>query len=112
MELFVDQNPGLGGTLPSFIGNLQSLRKFFNCHACSILVATMTLNAILLWYAAESFQVSNCGLSGTIPSQYGLMRNMSKLALLRVGMFQPLSSTDTSTSFLTTPNSSLLDAWK
>ena len=53
-ELWLDDNPGLEGTIPSEIGNLSKL---------------------------ASFSTANCGLSGSIPSEIGSMTNMIQLWL-------------------------------
>jgi len=53
-ELWLDDNPGLEGTIPSAIGNLSNL---------------------------ASFSAANCGLSGSIPSEFGSMTNMIQLWL-------------------------------
>jgi len=54
VECWVDQNPGLGGNIPTFMGAIQSL---------------------------QSWSVTRCGLSGPIPSELGNLRNMVRMWL-------------------------------
>mmetsp|Transcript_1969 Transcript_1969/g.4240 ORF Transcript_1969/g.4240 Transcript_1969/m.4240 type:complete len:571 (-) Transcript_1969:122-1834(-) len=51
-ELWVDDNPGLKGTIPSAFGNLATL---------------------------ASFSASNCGIMGTIPTEIGSMSSMVQM---------------------------------
>lgn len=53
-ELWLDDNPGLSGSIPSTIGTATTL---------------------------VSFSVTNCGLTGTIPSEMGLMTDMVQMWL-------------------------------
>lgn len=53
-ELWMDDNPGIKGTIPSTIGNSANL---------------------------VSFSASNCGLTGTIPTEIGLMTGMIQIWL-------------------------------
>jgi hypothetical protein len=54
VEHWVDVNPGLGGQIPAFIGNLTTLR---------------------------SFSVTQSSLTGTLPSQLGLLADMLQMWL-------------------------------
>jgi len=53
-EHWVDRNPGLGGTIPSFVGNLTTL---------------------------QSFSISECSFTGTIPESLGSLSLMQQMWL-------------------------------
>ncbi|CAB9520728.1 leucine rich repeat [Seminavis robusta] len=54
VECWVDQNPGLGGTIPTTIGNVQTLK---------------------------SWSISRCGFNGPIPSELGNLKDMVRMWL-------------------------------
>lgn len=51
-ELWVDTNPGLGGTIPTFLGSIATL---------------------------QSFSISECGFNGPIPSELGNLAGMKQM---------------------------------
>ena len=83
VECWVDQNPGLGGPIPTFIGNIQTLRKL----ACLIYTEACFVHFLIqssccLHALPESWSITRCGFTGPIPSELGNLRNLGRLTTL------------------------------
>lgn len=79
VECWVDQNPGLGGTIPTEMGLVASLRKstesFFMEGNNK---ANHNSYFWLCFESSESWSITRCGFTGPIPSELGNLRDMGK----------------------------------
>ena len=81
IEHWIDLNPGFGGTIPTFVGDITSLASFSVTQTNLIgqlpLELQLLVNMETLWLYGNS-------LTGTIPPTYATVSGMARLKVFRV----------------------------
>jgi hypothetical protein len=75
VELWLDLNPGLGGTIPTEIG--LRYNTLGTCRTRHV-IQTQKRNKTLMLHPKESLSLTDCSLSGTIPTELGNLLLMRK----------------------------------